>query len=188
MRTFVLAMSLYPEVQKKGQEAVDAALGGDRLPDFNDFGHIPYVDAIINETLRWVTVVYLIFYLYRNLFSQQPPLPLSIPHSALEDDHYEGLFIPKGSIVVANICAILQDEKVYGPNASEFRPERFMMADGTLNKSRSSEPAFGYGRRQCTGKGKPLSHSHFVSGLSTCAPSDGQGADMDGCNIASQHI
>ncbi|KAJ7218143.1 cytochrome P450 [Mycena pura] len=166
MRTFVLAMSLYPEVQKKGQEAVDAALGGDRLPDFNDFGHIPYVDAIINETLRW-----------------QPPLPLSIPHSALEDDHYEGLFIPKGSIVVANICAILQDEKVYGPNTSDFRPERFMMADGTLNKSRSSEPAFGYGRRQCTGKvmAKELIWMAVTSLLSTFdihSPKDKNGVSL----------
>ncbi|KAJ3877380.1 cytochrome P450 [Lentinula edodes] len=134
MRTFVLAMALNPTIQKKAQQIVDAALGG-RLPDFNDFGKIPYIDAIVNETLRW-----------------KPPLPISIPHGATEDDHYNGFYIPKGSIVVANICAILQDEEVYGPNTDLFNPERFLNGAGEFNKNLSTEAAFGYGRRQCPGK------------------------------------
>lgn len=83
----------------------------------------------------------------------KPAVVLAIPHGALQDDHYEGYIIPKGAIVVANICAILQDEAVYGNNTDEFIPERFMRQDGTLNTSMNSDAAFGYGRRQCTGKG-----------------------------------
>ena len=44
---------MYPEIQKKGQAAVDAAVGSDRLPDYNDEGKIPYVDALVMEVLRW---------------------------------------------------------------------------------------------------------------------------------------
>ncbi|ESK95270.1 cytochrome p450 [Moniliophthora roreri MCA 2997] len=50
--TFLLAMLLYPEVQNKVQVAIDSVLQG-RLPDFNDYGKIPYIEALINEILRW---------------------------------------------------------------------------------------------------------------------------------------
>ncbi|KAF5391128.1 hypothetical protein D9757_003045 [Collybiopsis confluens] len=151
MRTFVLAMALYPEVQKKGQQVVDTVLGG-RLPDFNDFGKIPYIDAIVNEVLRW-----------------RPPLPISIPHSATEDDYYEGIFIPKGTMLVANICAILQDEAIYGSDTERFLPERFLTDHGEINKNLSSDAAFGYGRRQCPGKvmAKELMWISVVSILAT---------------------
>ncbi|KIK56493.1 hypothetical protein GYMLUDRAFT_263604 [Collybiopsis luxurians FD-317 M1] len=132
LRSFILAMALHPEIQKKGQEAVDCVLGETRMPELSDC--IPYVDAIINEVLRW-----------------KPAVTVTIPHGALRDDRYEGYVIPKDTIVIANIAAILLDEKVYGPNTDEFRPERFMLEDGTLNKAMNSNPAFGYGRRQCPG-------------------------------------
>ncbi|KAJ3975913.1 cytochrome P450 [Lentinula raphanica] len=132
--SFVLAMALHPEVQKKGQEAIDEALGGTRLPTFSDIGTIPYVDAIINETLRW-----------------KPAVTITIPHGTTQDDFYEGYFIPKNTMVIANLAHILADEKTYGPKPDEFIPERFLKADGSLDRSISVNAAFGYGRRQCTG-------------------------------------
>jgi len=50
-------MVVCPEVQRRGQQAVDKVLLGQRLPDFSDFGSIPYVDAIVKEVLRWRPVV-----------------------------------------------------------------------------------------------------------------------------------
>jgi hypothetical protein len=38
-------MSLYPEVQKKAQEEIDAVVGHDRLPSFEDRERLPYVDV-----------------------------------------------------------------------------------------------------------------------------------------------
>lgn len=32
-----------------------------------------------------------------------PVLPLGVPHAATENDLYEDLFIPKGSVIVSNI-------------------------------------------------------------------------------------
>lgn len=51
----MLAMTLYPDVQKKAQAAVDAVVGHDRLPDFQD--NIPYLDAVVREVLRWRPVL-----------------------------------------------------------------------------------------------------------------------------------
>ena len=42
-------MVLYPEVQKRGQAAVDEITGSGRLPEFNDLRSMPYLQAIVNE-------------------------------------------------------------------------------------------------------------------------------------------
>lgn len=56
-------MSAFPQTQKKAQAAIDALLGGDRLPDHRDFEHLPYVQAIMLEVLRWGTAAPLCEYI-----------------------------------------------------------------------------------------------------------------------------
>ena len=48
-----------PHIWKRAQADIDAVVGTDRLPEFDDRSSLPYVDAILRETLRW-----------------QPPVPL----------------------------------------------------------------------------------------------------------------
>ena len=50
-------MVLYPEVQVKAQRELDRVIGRGRLPNFSDYGTLPYVDAIVKESLRWNPVV-----------------------------------------------------------------------------------------------------------------------------------
>ena len=52
-----LAMALYPEVQKKAQAEIDAVIGPDRLPDFQDRPSLPYINAVVKESMRWHLVV-----------------------------------------------------------------------------------------------------------------------------------
>ncbi|KAF5345745.1 hypothetical protein D9758_011875 [Tetrapyrgos nigripes] len=138
--TFILALVRNPEVQKKGQMAIDEVVGLDRLPDFSDFGSIPYLDAILREVLRWI-----------------PVTPLSIPYRSIEDDEYKGYYIPAGATVVGNSWAILHDESIYGPNTHLFNPERFLK-DGFLDASVAfPDAAFGFGKRQCPGNEMALS-------------------------------
>ena len=54
---FLLAMVLHPEVQAKAQADIDRVIGKDRLPDFDDRPELPYLDAMLCETLRWHPVV-----------------------------------------------------------------------------------------------------------------------------------
>ena len=79
-------MATNPEAQKKAQAELDAVVGPSRLPDFDDQPSLPYVSAVIKECLRWRSGV-----------------PLGIPRRSIEDDEYRGYFIPKGSIVIANL-------------------------------------------------------------------------------------
>lgn len=79
-------MTLYPDVQKKAQEEVDRVVGSGRLPTMEDRGNLPYIEAIVNEVLRW-----------------HPVAPMGLPHTSTEDDICEGYLIPKGSMILANI-------------------------------------------------------------------------------------
>ncbi|TFK73144.1 cytochrome P450 [Pluteus cervinus] len=137
LSTFVLAMVLHPEVQKTAQRAIVEAVGDNRLPEFDDIQSIPYLQALVKEVFRW-----------------QPAIPLAIPHTTTADDYYQGYFIPKGSTVIGNAWAILQDESIFGEDTHLFKPERFLTEDGTMLNPSVPNPdvAFGFGRRACPGR------------------------------------
>lgn len=50
-------MALHPEIQRRAQQEIDRVVGTDRLPAFSDRENLPYIDALIKETLRWHPVL-----------------------------------------------------------------------------------------------------------------------------------
>ncbi|KAJ7764381.1 cytochrome P450 [Mycena metata] len=134
MASFVLGMLANPEAQRTAQAEIDLVTQGKRLPNFEDEAVMPFVAAIVKETLRWKNV-----------------LPIAVPHYLNVADEFRGYSIPANSIVIGNTWAILHDETVY-PDPYEFKPERFL-SDGKLNTAvPNPEAAFGFGRRACPGK------------------------------------
>lgn len=83
--TFFLAMSVFPEVQKKAREEVDRVIGSHRLPVSADRDNLPYIMAIMKETHRW-----------------HPVAPMGLPHSSTAEDTYKGYRIPKGALLFPN--------------------------------------------------------------------------------------
>ena len=53
MLTFILAMMLYPDAQKHAQAAIASVVVNERLPSFEDREKLPFIGALIKETLRW---------------------------------------------------------------------------------------------------------------------------------------
>jgi len=135
VQTLFLAMSLYPEVQKKAQAEIDAVIGPNRLPDFQDRPSLPYINAVVKESSRWNLV-----------------LPLGVPHMSTTDDEYNGFYIPKGTVLICNAWSILHDRKAFN-SPQEFQPERYLK-DGKLNPDvrDPDSAAFGFGRRICPGR------------------------------------
>lgn len=50
-------MAMYPDKQKKAQEAIDKVIGRDRIPEVADRDSLPYVGAILKEIFRWRPVL-----------------------------------------------------------------------------------------------------------------------------------
>ncbi|KAF7372790.1 Cytochrome P450 2B11 [Mycena sanguinolenta] len=117
MHSFVLACILYPEWIPRVQKEIDIIVGEDRLPSFTDRPRLPYIDAIVRETLRW-----------------RPAVRFGAPHQSTADDivEYKGkeYFIPKGSIIFAVTWAIEHEQERF-ENYDSFQPERFL--DDTNN-------------------------------------------------------
>ncbi len=146
-------MSLYPDVLKKAHAELDAVVGPNRLPDFDDEKSLVYVSAIIKEAQRWI-----------------PAVPTGLPHGTTENLELRGYLIPAGTILMPNIWSISRDVDstnlmnlsthlhmfvracMHDPEVFEdpetFRPERYIK-DGALDPS-VRDPAsftFGFGRR-----------------------------------------
>ena len=50
-------MVTHPDIQSKAQDEIDRIIGHDRLPTFEDREKLPYINALVKETLRWRTTV-----------------------------------------------------------------------------------------------------------------------------------
>lgn len=48
----MMLMVLHPECCKRAQQELDSVVGRDRLPTAEDRERLPYLEAIIHETLR----------------------------------------------------------------------------------------------------------------------------------------
>ncbi|KAG6902622.1 hypothetical protein C0995_014228 [Termitomyces sp. Mi166 len=143
LSVFFLAMVLHPECQKRAQQEIDSVVGPGRLPEFSDRESLPYLGCILQETLRW-----------------HPAVSLGVPHCSLEDDVYRGMFIPKGSLMIANArspsrlpCHALRaqssfrgmtlDQKVY-MDPQVFNPSRYLPLPEGNHEPHPNGP-FGFG-------------------------------------------
>ncbi|KAH7920238.1 CyP450 monooxygenase [Leucogyrophana mollusca] len=135
LSSFMMAMVMFPEVQKKAQVEIDLLTGGSRLPDYHDRNSLVYIEAIYREVLRWAQVT-----------------PLGVPHMTTESDIYKGYFIPKGkySSTATRALAMTHNDVQYH-DPMKFMPERFLTADGELTDDLAQQQ-FGFGRRVCVGR------------------------------------
>jgi cytochrome P450 len=49
-------MVCHPEIQEKAQEELDRIIGKGQLPNFHDEASLPYISALVKETLRYDVV------------------------------------------------------------------------------------------------------------------------------------
>uniref|UniRef100_M0R6M9 Cytochrome P450 3A n=1 Tax=Rattus norvegicus TaxID=10116 RepID=M0R6M9_RAT len=130
--SFVLySLATHPDSQKKLQEEIDRALPNKAPPTYDTVMEMEYLDMVLNETPR----------LY--------PIGYRLERVCKKDIKLDGVFIPKGSVVMIPFYT-LQHDPQHWPEPEEFLPERFSKE----NKG-SIDPyvylPFGNGPRNCIG-------------------------------------
>ncbi|RWW65480.1 hypothetical protein BHE74_00027202 [Ensete ventricosum] len=135
---------LHPDAQSKARSEIDAAVGNSRLVTDADIVSLPYLQAIVKESLR-----------------MHPPGPLlSWARLAVHDAHVGSHFIPAGTTAMVNMWAITHDESIWA-EPDEFKPERFTEEDVNILGSDLRLTPFGAGRRVCPGKAMGLATVHL---------------------------
>ncbi|KAI6354355.1 hypothetical protein MCOR25_008651 [Pyricularia grisea] len=116
----VYMLSRYPEVQDRLREEVRSRLpspeSGEDVTSA-DIDSMPYLNAVCNEILRYYG-----------------PVPLTIRDTA-RDTTILGNFVPKGTRVFIGIWAINKSKELWGPDADQFRPERWLDDDDENDKT-----------------------------------------------------
>lgn len=122
-----------PNLINKATEELDRVIGRERWVEERDFPQLPYIDAIVKETMRL-----------------HPVAVMLAPHEALEDCNVSGYDIRKGTRVFINTWSIGRDPAIWDA-PEEFRPERFLGKSIDVKGQSFELLPFGSGRRMCPG-------------------------------------
>ncbi|TVU22580.1 hypothetical protein EJB05_32290 [Eragrostis curvula] len=129
-----------PKHLAKAVDELDRVIGHDRLVQEGDIPNLPYIEAIVKETMRL-----------------HPVTPMLAPRLSREDTCMDGYDIPAGTLVFVNVWAIGRDPAVWGSDtAEEFWPDRFVGSGVDVKGQHLELLPFGSGRRMCPGYGLGL--------------------------------
>ncbi|RLN68235.1 hypothetical protein BBJ28_00015720 [Nothophytophthora sp. Chile5] len=136
---FIVNMNRYPRVLAKLREEIEKNLpalmtGELDAPSMEDLQKLPYLEAAVRENLR----------LYMSTVHRAPNRSTTLA---------DGTFVPYGAHVIVPVYAASRVPEIWGPDAEEFRPERWI--DEATGKLQTVSPfkslSFIGGPRQCLG-------------------------------------
>ncbi|KAD5317390.1 hypothetical protein E3N88_17336 [Mikania micrantha] len=135
-----------PHVLEKARQEIDTVVGNKRLVNESDIPNMPYIQAIIKESLRL-----------------HPPIPLLIRKSNA-NINVRGYNIPSGSLLYVNIWSIGRNPQ-HWESPLEFKPDRFLEIGGSSLDFKGQNfkfLPFGTGRRSCPGVNLAMREAHVV--------------------------
>ncbi|KAK9232615.1 hypothetical protein WN943_022863 [Citrus x changshan-huyou] len=121
-----------PEILDKATEELDRVIGKERWFEEKDIVNLPFIEAIIKETMRLHGA------------------PMLMPRMAREDCKVAAYDILKGTQVLVNTWTIERDPALW-ENPNEFCPERFLGKSIDVKGNDFELLPFGAGRRMCPG-------------------------------------
>ncbi|KAK7812875.1 hypothetical protein U0070_000983 [Myodes glareolus] len=100
------SLATHPDIQKKLREEIDVALPNKAPPSYDKVMEMEYLDMVLSETLRLYSIAD------------------RLERVCKQDVEMDGVFIPKGSVVMIPIFSLHRDPQ-YWPEPEEFCPERY---------------------------------------------------------------
>jgi cytochrome P450 len=149
IRGTLLYVMTNPRVYRKLQEEADDAVYNQLAPGRADglitaaqAKQLPYLQSVIREAIRLSPPV-------ANIFSRDVP-----PTGDTVSVDGRDVFIPGGTCIGYSAYAMHSSEKIYGPDAGAFRPERWLETDKEKLHSMvfANELVFGHGKFRCLGQ------------------------------------
>jgi len=152
-------------VQTKLREELTCQYRKDGDPTYDQFtSGLPYLDAVTHEVLRmhsgiWETI---------RVAAKDDIIPLSVPIQTADNKTVDCISIAAGQVVSIPIRSINRSERFWGPDAKEFKPERWieggMQGDVTKIQGHRHLLSFADGPKMCLGK--PFALAAFKATLS----------------------
>ncbi|KAI4325683.1 hypothetical protein MLD38_031061 [Melastoma candidum] len=131
-------------IMKKLQGELAQLVGMQRTVEEFEIEALEYLNMVIKEGMRL-----------------HPPVPLLLPHMAIEDTVVNGFRIPRNTMVIVNAWSIGRDPSAW-IEPEKFCPERFQGSQIDVNGQHFQLLPFGAGRRGCPGAQLALSIIRFV--------------------------
>nr|QNS30017.1 cytochrome P450 [Nothapodytes nimmoniana] len=141
-------LAKHPEVEKAILQEADRVSGPDQEPQSSEqLTELHYLQAAVYESMR----------LY-------PPIQFDSKFCSQDDVLPDGSFVKKGTRVTYHPYAMGRMEEIWGQDCLEFKPERWLKADGVFfNENPFKYPVFQAGLRVCLGKEMALVELKIVA-------------------------
>ncbi|KAG2155793.1 cytochrome P450 [Suillus bovinus] len=147
----LIELSRHPDVQTRLRGEL-IAFGAD--PTYDQLKvNLPYLDAVVHEILRLHPPVPE----FTRLAAADDVIPLSEPVRTVSGNMTDSISIAKGTLITISVAAINRSSAIWGPQAKEFKPERWLTEDGISGKAKEVQGhrhllTFVDGPRTCLGK------------------------------------
>lgn len=123
-----------PKTLDMARQELVSVVGPDQPVRESDIDKLPFLQAIVKETMRL-----------------HPAVPLLLPYKSRSEVEISGGYtLPKGIQVIVNAWAISRDPS-HWPEPISFRPERFLGSSVDFKGHNFEYIPFGAGRRLCPG-------------------------------------
>ncbi|KAL5488430.1 hypothetical protein ACEPAI_6548 [Sanghuangporus weigelae] len=161
----LIELSLHPDKQDKLREELSEFANRD--PTYDQLmNSLPYLDAVAREVIRLHPPVEQT----GRIATCDDVVPLSVPITTATGERVDHITLARDTSIIVPIRAINRSEEIWGPDAKEFKPERWLNSESGLTEK--AKEIHGYhhilsfidGPRTCLGR--PFAIAEFKSVLS----------------------
>ncbi|KAJ3727199.1 cytochrome P450 [Lentinula guzmanii] len=111
-----------PDIQNKVREEITTAFAGAKSLEYEAVSELPWLDAVIKETLRLYPPVPFV----RRTAKNERTLMYSTTNSGVAD---ASVVVPAGTTLFVGIAGANRLESVWGPDAKVWKPERWLSGE-----------------------------------------------------------
>lgn len=130
----IIYVTYFTNCQVKIHEEIDRLLGKEKQPCENDRLRMHYIEAFLNETMRYHCAG-----------------PILVPRSTTVATEIHGYKIPEETFIMVNMWSCMRDPE-YWNEPDKFNPERFLDKNGFFKGDNPAMIPFSIGKRACTGE------------------------------------